>query len=51
MHPASDKNEIDQLLLNASKSGSIGRFISIEELKEEENVEEHDFLPRWKKRK
>ena len=35
------------LILNASKSGSIGRFLSIEELKEEENADEHDILPYW----
>ena len=51
MHGSPSKNEVDKLLENATKSGSIGRFISIEELKEEENAEEHDILPRWKKRK
>ena len=39
------------LILNASKSGSIGRFLSIEELKEEENADEHDILPYWQHRR
>ena len=51
MHPSPSNKEVEKLLMNATRSGSIGRFISIEELKEEENAEEHDILPRWKKRK